>query len=128
MERAGAAAPLAFLFAGIAAAATGLCYAELAGRFPEASGAVSYVRHGLGSDRLALLTGVLMILSVAVAAASIARGAVHYLVVLVPLPTAVLITIQVAGFTAIATLGVRASVGLAAALGLVFWARLGRVS
>jgi APA family basic amino acid/polyamine antiporter len=119
MERAGAATPLAFLLAGVAAAATGLCYAELAGRYPEASGAVSYVRHGFGSDRLALLTGVLMTLSVAVAAASIARGAVHYLVVLVPLPATVLIVVQVAGFTAIAALGVRASVGLAAALGLV---------
>lgn len=36
--RAGAAAPLSFLFAGIVAAMTGLCYAELARRFPEASG------------------------------------------------------------------------------------------
>jgi basic amino acid/polyamine antiporter, APA family len=66
MGCAGAAAPLAFLFAGVAAAATGLCYAELAGRrFPEASGDVSYVRHGFGLDRLALLNGVSITLSVA---------------------------------------------------------------
>ena len=49
--RAGAAAPLSFLLAGIAAAATGLCYAELANRFPEASGAVSYVKQGSGPTR-----------------------------------------------------------------------------
>jgi len=55
MAHAGATAPLSFLFAGIAAAATGLCYAELASRFPEASGAVSYVRHCFGSKRLALV-------------------------------------------------------------------------
>jgi len=39
--RAGAAAPLSFLLAGVAAAMTGLCYAELASRYPEASGAVA---------------------------------------------------------------------------------------
>ena len=41
IDRAGAAAPLSFLLAGIAAGMTGLCYAELASRFPEASGAVA---------------------------------------------------------------------------------------
>ena len=34
MRRAGDAAPTAFLLAGIPAVLTGLCYAELAGRFP----------------------------------------------------------------------------------------------
>jgi basic amino acid/polyamine antiporter, APA family len=118
MERAGAAAPVSFLLAGIAAAATGLCYAELVGRFPEASGAVAYVRHGFGSERLALLVGVVLMLSVAVAAASIARGAVHYLATLLPLPTVILIIVQVVVFSGIASFGVRSSVGLAAALGL----------
>ena len=48
IERAGGAAPLSFLLAGLVAAASGLCYAELAGRFPEAAGAAAYVRHGFG--------------------------------------------------------------------------------
>ena len=117
--RAGPAAPLSFLFAGIAAGLTGLCYAELAGRFPEASGGVAYVRHGFRSDRLAQLTGAAMTMAVAIAAASIARGAVHYLAVLFPFSTPVLTVALVAGFTAIATLGVRESVGLAAAMGVV---------
>jgi amino acid transporter len=119
MERAGAAAPISFLLAGIAAAATGACYAELSGRFPEASGAVAYVRHGFGSERLALIVGALMTLSVAVAAASIARGAVHYLAALLPLPAAILIIIQVVLFSAIAVIGVRSSVGLAAVLAVL---------
>jgi basic amino acid/polyamine antiporter, APA family len=119
MERAGAAAPISFLLAGIAAAATGACYAELSGRFPEASGAVAYVRHGFGSERLALIVGALMTLSVAVAAASIARGAVHYLAALLPLPAAILIIIQVVLFSAIAAFGVRSSVGLAAVLAVL---------
>lgn len=117
MGRAGNAAPISFLLAGAAAACTGLCYAGLAGRFPEAAGAVSYVRHGFGSDRLALLTGVAITAAVAVAAASIARGAVQYVAVLAPFPAPVLITVLVAGFTAVAVAGVGASVGLAAALG-----------
>jgi APA family basic amino acid/polyamine antiporter len=39
--RAGDAAPLSFLLAGVTACLTGLCYAELAGRYPEASGAAA---------------------------------------------------------------------------------------
>ena len=70
----------------IAAVLTGLCYAELGARFPEASGCVTYVRNGFGSDRLARLVGGAMTLAVAVAAASIARGTAHYLGELVPLP------------------------------------------
>jgi amino acid transporter len=44
---------------------------------------------------------------------------VHYLAVLFPFSTPVLTVALVAGFTAIATLGVRESVGLAAAMGVV---------
>ena len=51
IDRAGLAAPLAFFLAGVAAGMTGLCYAELASRFPEASGAVAYVKQGFGSER-----------------------------------------------------------------------------
>jgi amino acid transporter len=117
IERAGAAAPISFLLAGCAAAATGLCYAELATRFPEASGAVSYVRHGFGSDRLAMLTGVAVAAAVAIAAASIASGAVQYVRVFVQAPAPLLIIVLVGAFTVIAGYGVRESVGLAAALG-----------
>ena len=119
IRRAGEAAPLSFLLAGIAAGMTGLCYAELAGRYPEASGAVAYVRHAFGSDLLARLTGFAMTVAVAVAAASIARGAVHYIVVLLPLPVPLLTMGLVAGFTWIAALGVRESVGIAATMGII---------
>ena len=79
IHRAGEAAPISFLLAGMAAGLTGLCYAELAARFPEAAGAASYVKHGLSSDWLGLLVGAATTLAVAVAAASIAHGAVLYL-------------------------------------------------
>ena len=86
IRRAGEAAPLSFLLAGIAAGLTGLCYAELAGRFPEAGGGVTYVKHGFGSDRLAQLVGLAITLAIIIAAASIAHGTVQYLRVLLPLP------------------------------------------
>jgi len=119
MQRAGTAAPVAFVIAGLAATLTGLCYAELGGRFPEASGCVSYVRHGFGSDRLARLVGAAMTLAVAVAAASIARGTAHYLGVLIPLPQPLLVAGIILTFTGIAIVGVRESVGLAAAMGVI---------
>jgi len=119
MVRAGDAAPASFLLAGIAAGLTGLCYAELAGRFPEASGAVAYVRHGFGSDQLATAAGMAMAMATAIAAASIAWGAVQYLAELVPIAAPVLLVGLVVGFTGIAALGVRESVGLAAVTGVI---------
>ncbi|MDE2005414.1 MAG: amino acid permease [Rhodospirillales bacterium] len=117
--RAGMAAPTSFLLAGIAAGATGLCYAELAGRYPEASGGVAYVAHGFGSRRLALLTGLAITLAVTVGAASIARGAVAYLTVLLPLPAPWVTGALVVLLTVVAIIGVRESVGLAAAMTII---------
>src|SRR6185369_17688249 len=70
IARAGDTAPVAFLLAGVTAAMTGLCYAELASRFPEAAGSVAYVRHGFGSNALARLTGLALTVVVAISAAS----------------------------------------------------------
>src|SRR5690242_18516953 len=70
IARAGDAAPVSFLLAGITAAMTGLCYAELASRFPEAAGSVAYVRHGFGSAALAKLTGLTVTVTVAISTAS----------------------------------------------------------
>lgn len=119
IARAGDAAPLSFLVAGLVAALTGLCYAELAGRFPEAAGAAAYAKRGFGSDRLAQIVGAGMTFAVAISAASIARGAVLYLVLLVPLPVPLLLALLILCFTAVALLGVRESVGLAASIGLL---------
>lgn len=119
IDRAGEAAPLSFLLAGIVAGLTGLCYAELASRFPEASGAAAYVKQGFGSDRLAQLTALALTLAVAIAAASIASGAVHYLSKLIGLSATALTTLIVITFTLLAMLGVRESAGLSAAVGVV---------
>jgi APA family basic amino acid/polyamine antiporter len=117
IARAGEAAPLCFLVAGVTACLTGLCYAELAGRYPEAAGAAAFAGHGFRSDRAAVLVGAVMALTIALAAASITGGAVHYLAVLLPIPPLLLAPGMIIVVTAIAALGVRESVGLAAALG-----------
>lgn len=117
VARAGAAAPFSFLLAGIAAGFTGLCYAALASRYPEAAGAAAYAKHGFASDRVAQATGVAVTLATAISAASIAHGAAQYLGLLLPLPGPALVAALVAGFTLVAALGVRESVGLAAVVG-----------
>jgi basic amino acid/polyamine antiporter, APA family len=119
IARAGDTAPVAFLLAGITAGMTGLCYAELASRFPEAAGSVAYVRHGFGSEFLARLTGLALTLAVAISAASIARGAISYLIVLLPLPSAILLPSLIAACAAVAAYGVAESVWLAAAIGIM---------
>jgi amino acid transporter len=119
IERVGSGAPLSFLLAGITASLTGLCYAELSSRFPEAAGTTAFVKEGFNSDRAAQITGMALTLAVAVAAASIASGAVHYLAVFIRLPPAALIALLVIAFTLLAMGGVRESALFAAAIGTV---------
>lgn len=116
---AGPAAPLAFLAAGIMAALTGLCYAELGARFPEAAGAAAYIKHVFGSDRLSQLTGLAVAAAALVSAASIARGCAGYAQVFIDLPGPAIAGALVVSFTALGCLGVRQSVGAAALMSLV---------
>ena len=108
---AGGAAPWAFVLAGILAAMTGLSYAELAVRFPEAAGAAAYVKEAFGSDRLSRLTGLAVAAVVIVSTASIARGSAGYLHAFTLLPDAVIAGGLVALFTAVACLGCELSGG-----------------
>lgn len=119
IARAGPAAPFSFVLAGISAALTGLCYAELASRFPESAGAAAYVAIGFESRFMGALAGAAVTVTVAITTASIARGSVVYLRELWPVPDAVLITGVIAAFTALALLRVRIAVGFAALIGVV---------
>lgn len=116
---AGSAAPWSFVLAGVLAGMTGLSYAELAVRLPEAAGAAAYVKEAFRSDRLAQLTGLAVAGVVIVGTASIASGSIGYLHVFVSWPGVTIIGGVVLLFTAIACLGVRDSIGLAAAMTLI---------
>lgn len=111
---AGAAAPWSFLIAGALAALTGLSYAELAARFPEAAGAPAFVKEAFGSDLLSWLTGGAVALVVVVSTASIARGCAAYLQIYFDAPDALLAGAVALVALLIACLGVRESVGVAA--------------
>lgn len=110
----GGGAPWSFALAGILAAMTGLSYAELSVRFPEAAGAAAYVKEAFGSDRLSRLMGLAVAAVVIVSTASIARGSAGYLQAFAQLPDGIIAGALVALFTGVACLGVRESVGIAA--------------
>lgn len=117
--RAGPAVPVSFLIAGAAAALTGLSYADLASRWPQAAGAAAFVEQGLRSAWLGRAVALALTVAVCVAAASIASGSVKYFSVILAVPDWLMICVLVIGFTLLATVGVRESVGFAAGLGLL---------
>jgi amino acid transporter len=117
--KAGMAAPLAFVLAGALAALTGLSYAELVTRLPEASGAVAYVHAAARHPALAWIVGFAVLFVAIASGASIARGSAGYIqrFLDVPdwLPGAVLVVI----FTGVACLRVELGARLAALFGAI---------
>lgn len=111
---AGMFAPVAFFVASLVAAFTALSYAELAARYPLSAGEAVYVQQGLGLPGLSILVGLLIALMGAVSAATIARGFVGYLDVLIDLPETPSITLLVVVLAATATWGIVESVSVAA--------------
>jgi len=111
--KAGMAAPLSFLTAGAIAGLTGLSYAELVARHPEAAGETAYVAEAFGTPWLSQLTGLSLIAVVLIAAASIAKGSAGYLQEYVPISQWLGAGIIVVLFTIVAAVGVTESVRLA---------------
>ena len=124
---AGLFAPAAFFVASLVAAFTALSYAELVARYPLSAGEAVYVQKGLGLPALSVVVGLLIVLMGAVSAATIARGFVGYLDVLIELPDAVAITLLVAVLGATATWGIVESVRIAALVTLIELLGLGLV-
>ena len=116
---AGLFAPVAFLVASLVAAFTALSYAELVARYPLSAGEAVYVQEGLGLQALSVLVGLLIVLMGAVSAATIARGFVGYLDVLIEVPDTAAITLLVIILGATAIWGIVESVRIAALVTLV---------
>ena len=76
---AGTHAPLAFVVAALLAAATGLSFAELAGRLPKAAGEAVFVRHAFGLPILSRIVGTAVVIAGLVAGAAITNAFGGYL-------------------------------------------------
>ncbi len=111
--------PVAFLVAALVVTFTALSYAELASHFPRSAGESVYVDQAFARAWLTLGTGIAVVLIGAVSAATISRGSVGYLQVLVDWPALLLITLFVGMITFIACRGVLESVGIAALITLI---------
>jgi len=112
-------ATLSFILAGGLAVLTGLSYAELSTRYPEAAGAAAYVRQAFDSDLFGKITGLAVAVMGITAAASITRGGVFYLQHLVPLSAPVAGGAVIIIFTALACYGVVESVMAAALMSII---------
>jgi len=116
---AGLFAPAAFIVASMVEAFTALSYAELVARYPLSAGEAVYVQQGLGLPALSVIVGLLIVLMGAISAATIARGFVGYLDILIEVPDAVAITLLVLVLGMTATWGIVESVSIAALVTLV---------
>ena len=111
--RAGIYAPVAFLTSALIAALTAHSYAELSARFPKSAGEALYVRRAFGSNALAAMTGIAVIVTGVVSAATIANGFAGYLTVFIDNTAWVVITLFIIVLCAIAVWGILESVMLA---------------
>lgn len=111
--------PVAFVLAGMAAAATAASYAELSTRLPESAGEAAYVREAFGSQAFSVLVGLAVASVGVISAAAILQGGVGYLRSLIDtpeLPTILVVGLLMGGLAAI---GVAESLIAAAVLTMI---------
>jgi basic amino acid/polyamine antiporter, APA family len=106
-------APLAFLIAGLVAAATGYSYAVLAAAFPRAGGEAVFVNMGLGAN-WARLVGLGVLLTAIISSATITLAFAGYVSAVVALPRWAIIITIVSLLAGLAAWGIRESVWFAA--------------
>ncbi len=111
--RAGIYAPMAFVTSALIAGLTAHSYARLSARFPRSAGEAVYVREAFGSARLAAATGLAVIVTGVVSAATIANGFAGYLGVFIEIPAWLVIVLFTLALCAVAAWGILQSVWLA---------------
>jgi basic amino acid/polyamine antiporter, APA family len=118
--RAGMHAPLAFLLAALVMAPTAASFAELAGRMPVSAGEATYVRLGLGSERLGLIVGLLVVTVGIISAAAISQGSAGYIRALFPIiPWALVIPLVVLLTGLVTAWGILESMAVAGVMTLI---------
>lgn len=112
--RAGIYAPLSFVLAAFVMIFSAASMAELSARFPVSAGEAAYIRNGLRSPLLALGTGLLVVLSGLVSAATVSIGSAGYIQSLIHLPEWLIIAAVISVMGLIALWGITESVTFAA--------------
>jgi len=102
---------LSFLLAGIIAAFTGLCYAELSSIFKKDSGEYEYAKTGLGKN-VAYLVGLLLFLEGVISAAAVALGFGGYIGALLNINFLIASLFLIALMSVINYLGIKESTAL----------------
>ncbi len=110
VAQAGTYAPMSFLLAACVMLFSAGTFAEFSGRVPQAAGEAVFVSAGFGSAALSTLTGITIILSAIVAAATIALGGTGYIVALTGWSSQITVAVVIAIMGLIAVWGIRESV------------------
>ncbi len=119
VARAGLYAPLSFALAALAMVFSACSFAELSGRYPVSAGEAAYVRTGLNSKAMGLLTGLLVVTSAVISSAAIAIGSAGYMQQFLAVPQTVIVVAVLVLLGAIAAWGIMESVALAGFLTVV---------
>lgn len=110
---------LSFIVASFMAGLTALSFAEIAGRFPRASGSAFYVSEGFGSLALSTMVGLLVITAAIVSSAALINGFVDHLYEFWQFDRTLSIIVVVLILGLIAFWGISESVTIAAIITLV---------
>lgn len=110
---AGLYAPLSFILAAIVMGLTVGSYAELCTRYPVAAGEAAYVKAAFQRRFLSFFTGMVMIASGAIAAATVVLGATGYIAQFVDAPVWLMVTVMIFMLGAVSAWGILESVLLA---------------
>lgn len=117
--RAGMHAPFSFLIAALVMAPSAASFAELSSRMPFAAGEATYVRAGLKSSLLALVVGLMVVVSATISAAAVSRGSAGYIQVFLDLPVDLIVVAVVLAMGAITAWGIVESVSFAGAMTMI---------
>lgn len=112
-------APLSFLLAALIAGFSAFSYSELSSAFPRSAGAAIYINEAFGVRWLTLLTGLLVVFTGVVSAATMATGVVGYVQLFVQIPSFAVILLFVGFIGAIAFWGIEESAWLVTVITLV---------
>jgi APA family basic amino acid/polyamine antiporter len=117
--RAGMAAPISFVIAGMVMICPAASFAELAGRLPFAAGEARFVDEAFRQHWLTLAIGLAVACVGVISSAAIALGSTGYIAELVNLPHPVILTAVILAMGAISAWGIRESVTFAGILTLI---------